>query len=90
MDSQAAEVTDDEASIVAPKISQQTSNKELEGIRPVTPTEEERRFPDFRPAAVLLSEHLLLRSSFLAHITAIYDCSILRLLTNAAFSYDKR
>jgi hypothetical protein len=39
MDCQAAEVTDDEASIVAPKISQQTLKKEMERIRPVTPTE---------------------------------------------------
>jgi hypothetical protein len=42
MDCQAAEVTDDEASIVAPKISQQTSNKEMERTRPVTPTEVEQ------------------------------------------------
>jgi hypothetical protein len=35
-------VTDDETSIVAPKVSQQTSNKEMEGIGPVTPTEEEQ------------------------------------------------
>jgi hypothetical protein len=42
MDCQAAEVTDDEASVVAPKISQQTWNKEMERIRPVTPTEVEQ------------------------------------------------
>ena len=42
MDCQAAEVTDDERSIVAPKTSQQSFNKEMEGIRPVTPTEEEQ------------------------------------------------
>jgi hypothetical protein len=42
MDCQTAEVTDDEASIVAPKISQQTSNKETERTRPVTPTEVEQ------------------------------------------------
>ena len=32
MDSQAAEVTDDETSIVVPKISQQTLSKEMEGV----------------------------------------------------------
>ncbi|MFN9982294.1 MAG: hypothetical protein ACK53Y_20370, partial [bacterium] len=42
MDSQAAEVTDDEASVEAPKISQQTSKKEMERIRPVTLTEVEQ------------------------------------------------
>jgi len=42
MDCQAAEVTDDEASVEAPKISQQTSEKEMERIRPVTPTEVEQ------------------------------------------------
>jgi hypothetical protein len=42
MDCQIAEVTADEASIAAPKISQQTSNKEMERIRPVTPTEVEQ------------------------------------------------
>jgi len=42
MDCQAAEVTDDEASVIAPKISQQTSNKKMERIRPVTPTEVEQ------------------------------------------------
>ena len=39
MDCQAAEVTDDEVSVKAPKISQQTLKKEMEKIRPVTPTE---------------------------------------------------
>ena len=42
MDCQAAEVTDDEASVEAPKISQQTSKKEMERVRPVTPTEVEQ------------------------------------------------
>jgi hypothetical protein len=42
MDCQAADVTDDEASIVAPKTSQQSFNKEMEEIRPVTPTLEEQ------------------------------------------------
>ena len=42
MDCQTAEVTDDEASIVAPRISQQSSNKEMESTRPVTPTEVEQ------------------------------------------------
>jgi transposase InsO family protein len=42
MDCQAAEVTDDEASVIAPKISQQTLNKKMERIRPVTPTEVEQ------------------------------------------------
>ena len=39
MDCQAAEVTDDEASVETPKISQETSKKEMVGIRQVTPTE---------------------------------------------------
>ncbi len=39
MDCQAAEVTDDEASVETPKISQEISRKEMDGIRPVTPTE---------------------------------------------------
>ena len=43
MDCQAAEVTDDEVSVKAPKkISQQTSKKEMDRIRPVTPTEVEQ------------------------------------------------
>jgi hypothetical protein len=42
MDCQTAEVTDDEASVEAPKISQHTSKKEMDGIRPVTPTEVEQ------------------------------------------------
>jgi hypothetical protein len=42
MDCQAAEETDDEASNTAPKTSQQSLYKEMEGIRPVTPTEEEQ------------------------------------------------
>ena len=42
MDCLIAEVTDDETSITAPKTSQQTSNKEMEEIRPVTPTEVEQ------------------------------------------------
>ena len=42
MDCQAAEVTDDETSNTAPKTPQQSLDKEMEGIRPVTPTEEEQ------------------------------------------------
>jgi hypothetical protein len=42
MDCQTAEVTDDEVSIAAPKISQKFSNKEMERVRPVTPTEVEQ------------------------------------------------
>jgi hypothetical protein len=42
MDCQAAEVTDDEASDEAPNIPQQTSKKEMDRIRPVTPTEVEQ------------------------------------------------
>jgi len=42
MDCQAAEVTDDETSVEAPKISQQTVKKEMDRIRPVTPTEVEQ------------------------------------------------
>jgi hypothetical protein len=42
MDCQTAEVTDDEASVEAPKISQQTSKKEMDGVRPVMPTEVEQ------------------------------------------------
>ena len=42
MDCQTAEVTDDEASVEAPKISQHTLNNKMDGIRPVTPTEVEQ------------------------------------------------
>jgi hypothetical protein len=42
MDCQAAEVSDDEASVETPKISQETLKKEMNGIRPVTPTEVEQ------------------------------------------------
>ncbi|MFN9983577.1 MAG: hypothetical protein ACK53Y_26870, partial [bacterium] len=38
MDCQAAEVTDDEASVETPKIQQETLEKGMEGTRPVTPT----------------------------------------------------
>jgi hypothetical protein len=63
MDYQAAEVTDDEASIVAPKTSQQSINKEMEGIRPVTPTEEEQMreqiFKDKEPEPITYEEEEL-------------------------------
>jgi hypothetical protein len=53
-------VTDDEASIVAPKTSQQSFNKEMEGIRPVTPTEEEQMseqiFKDKEPEPITYEE----------------------------------
>ena len=42
MDCQAAEVTDDEASVEAPKVSQEKSEKTIDGARPVTPTEVEQ------------------------------------------------
>jgi hypothetical protein len=42
MDCQAAEVTDDEACVEAPKISQQALKKEMERIRSVMPTEVEQ------------------------------------------------
>jgi hypothetical protein len=42
MDYQAAKVTDDEASVEAPKISQVTLKKEMDRITPVTPTEVEQ------------------------------------------------
>jgi hypothetical protein len=42
IDCQAADVTDDEASIVAPRTSQQSSVREMEGIKSVTSTEEEQ------------------------------------------------
>jgi hypothetical protein len=60
MDCQAAEVTDNETSIVAPRTSQQSSNKEMEGIRPVTPTEEEQMreqiFKDKEPEPITYEE----------------------------------
>jgi hypothetical protein len=37
-----SEVTDDEASVGTPKISQETLEKEMDGVRPVMPTEEEQ------------------------------------------------
>ena len=42
MDCQATEVTDDETSDGTPKISQETMEKEMDGTRPVTPTEVEQ------------------------------------------------
>jgi hypothetical protein len=39
MDCQAAEITDDETSVQPPKETQQSSEKEMDGIRPVMPTE---------------------------------------------------
>jgi len=39
MDCQATEVTDDEASVEVPKVSQDKSEKTMDGVRPVTPTE---------------------------------------------------
>jgi len=39
MDCQTAEITDDEASVQPPKETQQSSEKEMDGIRPVTPTQ---------------------------------------------------
>jgi hypothetical protein len=42
MDCKAAEVTDDEASVEAPKVSQNKTEKTMNGVRPVTPTEIEQ------------------------------------------------
>jgi hypothetical protein len=42
MDCQIAEVTDDEASVEAPKISQDKPEKTMDGVRPVMPTEIEQ------------------------------------------------
>jgi hypothetical protein len=42
MDCKAAEVTDDEVSIEAPKVSQNKTEKTMNGVRPVTPTEIEQ------------------------------------------------
>jgi hypothetical protein len=42
MDCQIAEVTDDEASVEAPKISQHKSKKAMDGVRPIMPTEVEQ------------------------------------------------
>ena len=42
MDCQAAEMTDDETSNTAPKTPKQSLNKEMEGIKSVTSTEEEQ------------------------------------------------
>jgi hypothetical protein len=42
MDCQAAEVMDDEASVEAPKISQDKSDKPSNGIKPVMPTDIEQ------------------------------------------------
>jgi hypothetical protein len=46
MDCQVAEVTDDEASVEAPKISQDKSKKAMDGVRPVTPTEVEQKMEE--------------------------------------------
>jgi hypothetical protein len=60
MDCQAAEITDDEASVETPRISQEITEKEIERRRPVTPTEVEQMreeiFKSKEAGAILLDE----------------------------------
>jgi hypothetical protein len=57
MDCQAAEVTDGEASVEAPKISQDKPEKTMDGVRLVMPTEIEQMreeiFKDKEPGTIL-------------------------------------
>jgi transposase InsO family protein len=60
MDCQVAEITDDEASVQPPKEPQQSSEKEMDGIRPETPTEidqmREEIFKDKEPGPITYDE----------------------------------
>jgi hypothetical protein len=60
IDCQAAEITDDEASIQPPKETQQSSEKGMDGIRPVTPTEidqmREENYKDKEPESITFDD----------------------------------
>jgi hypothetical protein len=68
MDCQAAEVTDDEASVEAPKISQNKPEKTMDGVRPVTPIEIEQMreeiFKDKEPETILHDDDTTVEEDF--------------------------
>jgi glutaredoxin len=68
MDCQAAEVTDDEASVEAPKISQNKSEKAMDGVRTVTPTEIEQMreeiFKHKEPETILQDDDITVEEDF--------------------------
>jgi hypothetical protein len=71
MDCQVAEVTDDEASVQAPKISQDKSHRAMDGVRPVTQTEVEQMreeiFKDKESEAILYDEDKKEEKGFLTY-----------------------
>jgi hypothetical protein len=72
MDCQAAEVTDDETSVETLKISQETLEKEMDGTRPVMPTEVEQMreeiFKGKETEAILLDEDETVEERKFSHI----------------------
>jgi hypothetical protein len=68
MDCQIAEVTDDEASVGAPKISQDKSEKTRDGVRPVMPTEIEQMreeiFKDKESKTILQDDDTTVEENF--------------------------
>jgi len=68
MDCQAAEVTDDETSVGAPKISQNKPGKTMDGVRPVTPTEIEQMreeiFKNKEPETFLQDDDVTIEEDF--------------------------
>jgi hypothetical protein len=68
MDCQAAEVMDDEASVEAPKISQDKSDKPSNGIKPVMPTEIEQMrgeiFKDKEPETIPQDDDITVEEDF--------------------------
>jgi hypothetical protein len=68
MDCQATEVTDDEASVEAPKVSQSKPEKTMVGVRPVTPIEIEQMreeiFKDKESGTILQDEDVMVEENF--------------------------
>jgi hypothetical protein len=68
MDCQAAEVTDDKASVETPKVFQDKSEKAIDGVRPVMPTEIEQIgeeiFKDKEPETILQDDNITVEEDF--------------------------
>jgi hypothetical protein len=68
VDCQAAEVTDDEASVGEPKVSQDKPEKTMDGVKPVTPTEIEQMreeiFKDKEPETILQVDDITIEEDF--------------------------
>jgi hypothetical protein len=71
MDCQAAEVTDDKASVETPKVFQDKSEKAIDGVRPVMPTEIEQIgeeiFKDKEPETILQDDDITVKEDFLTY-----------------------